>query len=461
MSVNKYQVLLHLLKGLIYAKRGLFWFFKFVWQGILRVNDGYQRSVGFILYKFFFYTKKFISKHIFFSRKESKLEFFGRRATLQVVLFILVLVIMFPHSRLYSKSYEDVPGRNTLLYSIVGPGNQDFVLEEETVQNVSQSDVSISLWKEGSVSTNIQQGKERGTGLSTELVGVSMGGTALEKPMIMSNIDVGVATEGDSLTHTQRTEVEYYEVQSGDVIGQIANNYGVSIETILWANNLTVRSYIRPGDKLKILPVDGLVHTIAKGDTITKIARKYDAKSEEIISYNKLQEDGADIVMGEELIIPGGVKPQPVVVPQYIAQKPTSFDKVSAPPPSVSAPAGSGYLWPTAASHITQYFSWRHGGLDIAGPKGTAIYATKSGTVVKSECNNAIGYGCYVQLNNGAGVSTIYAHASQLLVSVGDAVEQGQSIALMGSTGRSTGPHLHFEIQVNGKRQNPLAYIRK
>jgi murein DD-endopeptidase MepM/ murein hydrolase activator NlpD len=231
----------------------------------------------------------------------------------------------------------------------------------------------------------------------------------------------------------------------------------------LSANNLTARSYIRPGQKLAILPVDGVVHTVARGDTLSKIARTYAANSDTIVEFNELEE-GSTLKVGDQLIVPGGVKPQPkpiVANTPAIVGRPDAIDKVTAPPPSVDAPAGVGYVWPTAATIITQYFGLRHTGVDIAGKQGLAIYATKAGTVITSQCGWNGGYGCYIKIDHGGGVVSWYGHASKMFVEVGDVVTQGQTIALVGTTGNSTGPHLHFEIRVNNKYQNPLSYVRK
>ena len=162
-------------------------------------------------------------------------------------------------------------------------------------------------------------------------------------------------------------------------------------------------------------------------------------------------------MIGEELIIPGGEKPQPVYVPPV---RKSALGSIGAPPPSIGAPAGSGYLWPTTVRRITQYFGLRHTGVDIAGPVGTPLYAAKAGIVTKSQCGWNGGYGCYVVVDHGSGVETLYGHASELLVTAGEDVSQGQTIALMGSTGRSTGPHVHFEVHLNRRLQNPLQYIR-
>ena len=462
MQINWYKLFLYILRGLVYGKRGIFWLLSKIWKGLLKINDAYKRNLGFLLYKMIFYTKRHIHKFSF-TRKESKLEFFGRRGTLQTILFFIFCVILFPHSRFYTKAYTDLPGSSSLLYKMVISGNQDLGYDEIVLADDSvEGTVQNSSWKQGSLVVGDQSNIASPSTGPQALAGVSTGGNALTKPIIMPGVDVGTSSSGSAPAKTGRSEIVYYEVQSGDVIGQIAEKFGVSIDTILWANDLTARSYIRPGQSLAILPVDGVTHKVVSGDTVLKIAKKYLADASEVISYNKLQENGADIVVGEVLLIPGGEKPQPVqTAPRYTPSTPSSFSKIVAPPPSVSAPAGSGFLWPTTITYISQYFSWRHGGLDLAGPVGNPIYASKSGTVLKAQCGWNWGYGCYVHLDNGSGIETIYAHASQLLVSPGDYVNQGQTIALSGNTGNSTGPHLHFEIHVNGVRQNPLAYIRK
>jgi murein DD-endopeptidase MepM/ murein hydrolase activator NlpD len=133
-------------------------------------------------------------------------------------------------------------------------------------------------------------------------------------------------------------------------------------------------------------------------------------------------------------------------------------------PPSSSAGASeSGYVWPSGARIITQYYGLRHHALDIAGAWQTPNYATKAGKVITSQCGWNSGYGCYIIIDHGGGVKSLYGHNSKLLVSVGDEVEAGQTIGLMGNTGKVrglTGIHLHFEIIVNGARVNPLRYTR-
>ncbi|MBI2436571.1 MAG: peptidoglycan DD-metalloendopeptidase family protein [Candidatus Magasanikbacteria bacterium] len=462
MQINKYKLLLRVLQGLVYAKRGLFGLFRVLKHFFVYVDQGYTRTLGFALFKIIFYTKKNLQR-LSFARKESRLEFFGRRGTLQIALFIMVLFIMAPHSKLYTKEYKDIPGRKTLLYEIVGPGDQNFEYYEEISIDEFVGDSKVSgSWKDGVIIAN-SSGTQANSLKIDELSGTAMGGQALTKPIIMPGVNLkDINGSADSLG-VARTEIVYYEVKPGDIIGTIAQQFHLNVNTILWANDLTERSYIRPDDKLAILPADGVIHTVKSGDTVSKIAHVYEAEIDDIITVNRLQKDGADIVVGETLFVPGGIKPQPVYkTPVYIATpKPSGIKNLAAPPPSVSAPAGSGYIWPTAASTITQYYGWRHLALDIAGPVGTPVYAAKSGTVLVSQCGWNYGFGCYVHIDHGNGITTLYAHASQLYVSAQEYVTQGQTIMAIGSTGNSSGPHVHFEVRINGNRQNPLAYVRR
>lgn len=457
-----YKILLHLLQGLVFAKRFAFWTGKQLWKLSLSINSVYKRSIGFYLYKAFFYTGKFVGKH-FLVHRYSKFEVLGQRGALQLAVLLVAFFVMFPQSKLYSKEFTHVPGRETLLYKLIGPGDQDFELQEVT--SVASSELvfndNAASWKEGAVMADAGQGLDSSIE-SQELAGISVGGSAITKTIIAPSVDVRSLAAEASATDVKREKVIEYEVKPGDVVGNIAKLYNVSVDTILVTNNLTARSYIRPGDKLKILPVDGITYKIEKGDTISKIAKRFEAKPEDIIAFNKLKDDGSDIVIGEELILPGGRQPVPVkTVIVRNTQPSRAFNKIVAPPVSINVPAGSGYIWPTAARIITQYFGLRHTGLDIAGPVGTPIYAMRGGTVIKSQCGYNGGYGCYIIIDHGNGLQTLYGHNSKLYVSPGQTVSQGEVISLMGSTGRSTGPHVHFEVRVNGRRVNPLQYVRR
>lgn len=451
------KIFLYLLNSLIYLKRALVWFGRGVGVFFRSLAKGYRSTVGLALYKVLFRLQKKINLPTL-TRPSNTIEFFGRRATLQLVLFIIVVIVMIPHTKLYTKDTALIPGRETLLYSLVGPGDEIDEIEEVVAVSTPLSLPTRRDWREGAVSVEVPTAVDADALVDAqEITSISTGGRAVTKPTILPG---SVLPSPSGAAAGRRTEIVYHEVQPGDTVGAIAEHYGIHVATVLWANDLSTRSYIRPGDRLTILPEDGVVHKVKRGDTVSKIAKLYGAKAQDIIEENRLKNDGSDIVIGEQLLVPGGEVPQPSRSYTPSTRRYTSLSSVAAPPPSAAAPAGSGYLWPTTVRRITQYFGWRHTGVDIGGPFGTPLYATKSGTVTKSQCGWNGGYGCYVLVDHGGGVKSLYAHASRLYVSPGERVSQGQTIAAMGSTGRSTGSHVHFEILVNGRKVNPFRYVR-
>lgn len=274
---------------------------------------------------------------------------------------------------------------------------------------------------------------------ATEATIVQEGG-ALIKPII---------TTKESTTHA-RDEVVYHQVQSGETVGTIAEEYGISQNTILWANKLSARSYIRPGQKLKILPESGIVHKVKNGENIGKIAIKYKVDEEKIMSANKIT-NTTTIRIGEELMVPGGRPP-------YVPPKKTY---VSTPSYSSAKISYSTLQWPTNSKRITQYYHWRHHAIDIGNKTGQPIYAAKAGTVTQALYSGWNGgYGLKVIIDHGGGKTTLYSHFSKVYVKKGEKVARGQVIGAIGSTGRSTGPHLHFEYRVNSSKLNPLKYLK-
>ncbi|MBI4252713.1 peptidoglycan DD-metalloendopeptidase family protein [Candidatus Uhrbacteria bacterium] len=249
--------------------------------------------------------------------------------------------------------------------------------------------------------------------------------------------------------------IQTYVVKTGDTLGNIARAHGLKLSTLLWANNLTERSVIRLGQHLVVLPVDGIHYRIKRGDTLGLVAKRFSSDIDSIVKANNLANPNA-VAIGDLLMIPGGVMPTPS---RYVPQQ-SLIGRVrdTIAPSGTSERASGSYIWPTSARRITQYFSWRHIGVDIAGPPSNRIYSAADGVV--SFAGWAKGYGLSVVINHGGGKQTRYGHSRQLFVKVGQSVSQGETIAMVGSTGRSTGPHLHFEIIVNGKRVNPFAYIR-
>lgn len=245
-----------------------------------------------------------------------------------------------------------------------------------------------------------------------------------------------------------RQNIEEYIVQAGDTPAGIAVKFRLQLTTLLLTNNLSSRSIIRPGQKLVILPVDGLLHTVKKGDTAASIAKRYQVTPEVVLSFNRLP-NAKSVVLGQTLVIPGG-KPVPAPAPRRAL--------ANVPPSAPIINTGTKLLWPGPGRRITQYFTWRHSGIDIGLPKGTAVYAAENGVVVESRWSG--GYGNMVLIRHDNGLVTRYGHNSRNLVVPGERVKRGQTIALVGSTGRSTGPHIHFEVIVGGRRVNPLSYTR-
>jgi len=260
-----------------------------------------------------------------------------------------------------------------------------------------------------------------------------------------------------------RTEIIRYTVEDGDTISSIANKFKVSINTILWSNNLTAYSLIRPGNKLTILPVSGTVYTVKSGDTIGEIARQFGVDSDDIYKYNNI---GRGLKIGKTIIIPGGKKITEPASEENVAKTNPIVTKTNNAVavieklvnPKQAPKSGTRLLWPTEGHRITQYYSWRHTAIDIANHVGTPLYAANDGTVIFAGWSN--GYGNNVVIDHGDGMKTRYAHASRLFVKVGQSVDRGEEIAAMGSTGWSTGPHVHFEVMVNNVKYNPLNYVR-
>lgn len=277
--------------------------------------------------------------------------------------------------------------------------------------------------------------------------------TAVVKPDIASTVK----------TTRPRSETVYYTVEPGDVIGSIAEKFNINVSTILWENNLTAYSVIRPGDRLTILPTNGVSYKVERGDSIDKIAKRYGIDKDEMIRLNKLDESKG-LAYGQKLFLPGARK-MSTTIARNTAQ-PTSNSRsglqvlkdLVTKSPNAKPASGEKLNWPTVGYRITQYYTWKHHGLDVANKIGTPLYAVDDGVVEYSGWGT--GYGNYVFINHGNGVKTKYAHASKLFVKKGDTVKKGETIAAMGSTGWSTGPHIHFEYIVNGVKYNPLNYLK-
>lgn len=272
----------------------------------------------------------------------------------------------------------------------------------------------------------------------------------LSAPTVLSasTDDPGIDTQ---ISSKVRDSVIDYNVQPGDTVKSIADQFGVSQNTIRWQNNLN-GDIIKVGQSLQILPVTGVAHKVGKGDTVYSIAKKYDADPQAIVDFpfNTFTNDETfELAIGQTVIVPDGVMPNGVAA----TPRPRQIT-----PNAGTVTASGQFVWPTQGI-ITQRFSWYHPGIDIANPSEPLDIAADSGRVVYAGWD-ATGYGNMVLINHGNGFETRYAHLSQVMVISGQTIGRGQVIGRMGSTGHSTGPHTHFEIILNGVHVNPLNYLR-
>lgn len=270
------------------------------------------------------------------------------------------------------------------------------------------------------------------------------------------NVGTGVISSSITpvtiISEKPRDKIIEYEVKEGETVSSIAEEYGVSENTVLWENDLSANSKIKAGQKIKILPVSGVAHKVQSGDTIYSVAKKYQANAQAIIDFpfNDVG-DNFQLSTGDTLIVPDGAPPEkPKQAPtQYLAAQNIPVEDLGS----------SQFIWP-ASGQMAQYFSWYHPGLDISNLSGGPIYAADSGTVTVAGWDGS-GYGNTIVINHGNGYTTRYAHMSALYVSAGQQVSKGNVIGAMGSTGRSSGTHLHIEIRRDGVAQNPLSFLGK
>lgn len=250
-------------------------------------------------------------------------------------------------------------------------------------------------------------------------------------------------------------EMKTYTVQSGDTILGIAEKFGLKPETIQWANPGLEQNvdFIRPGDVLNVLPVDGAMHVVTSGDTLGSIASEYKVSVDDIVNYkgNGLADAAAPLSIAMKLVIPGGVKP-------YVAQQAAAAAYTGGATPASARIGGGNFSWPTSGS-INQRFWSGHTGVDIGAWIGSPVKAADSGYVAIAQGGWNGGYGNYVVIDHGNGFVTLYGHLTSIFVKPGESVSTGEQIGTVGTTGNSTGPHLHFEIRYQGVPRDPLAYL--
>lgn len=277
--------------------------------------------------------------------------------------------------------------------------------------------------------------------------------SALLSPAVLANTaDTSDSSQGSEILQVKSgpmrlstEEIDYpledtitvYEVKEGDTLASIAKLFNVTTNTILWANDIPNKK-VKQGDVLVILPVTGVKYVAKDGDTLAKVAKKYKGDISEIAKFNGVAEEST-LALGQEIIIPDG---------EVEAQKPKTVQ--GAPSKTIkklfTTPLGF-FVKPLAWFIKTQGIHGKNA-VDLAGKIGSPIVATASGKVIVSKSGGFNGgYGSMIVIAHKNNIQTLYAHLSQVYVQTGATVEQGQVIGALGSSGRSTGPHLHIEVR--------------
>ncbi len=342
-------------------------------------------------------------------------------------------------------------GQRSILYSIVTKQEIEVIEEYSSLENVTNY-ASVPMFADDALHAPI--GGTSDIEPLSSMTGLGQNGLALGS---------SVTSSGSAAVSTvPRTTVEAYVVTIGDTLSTISQQFGISLNTLLWANNLTVRSVIKPGMSLSILPVSGVQHTIKSGDTLGAISKKYSVGTESILAYNNLASADA-LRIGQSLLIPGGQLSAPIPTTRSVGVKdlftpaPTGSGGSSTPAP------GAKMVWPTDLHYIVRGLSLYHSGVDIdcnGRADGTSTndnYAAMDGIVQFAGSKGAYGYA--VEIDHGNGLVTRYGHFHSLYVTRGDIVSAGDPLGRCGSRGRSTGTHLHFEVIANGRFMNPANYL--
>jgi LysM repeat protein len=234
-------------------------------------------------------------------------------------------------------------------------------------------------------------------------------------------------------------EISVYIVREGDSLSEVAEMFGVTVNTILWANSITKATAIKEGDELIILPITGVRHVVKEGDTMKSIAEKYKGNAEDILAYNQL-EGATDIKVGDTVVIPGGEIEPPKEVKKAVVKAGAKG--------GATVSAGRGYFTHPVPGAVRTQGIHGYNGVDLGAPAGTAVRAAAGGQIIISKASGWNGgYGQYIVVKHSNGTQTLYAHLSSNSVGAGATVAQGQLIGAVGNTGKSTGNHLHFEVR--------------
>jgi murein DD-endopeptidase MepM/ murein hydrolase activator NlpD len=237
-------------------------------------------------------------------------------------------------------------------------------------------------------------------------------------------------------------------VREGDTLERIAKMFEVTVNTVRWTNNLDRKAVLKVGQELTILPISGIPYTVKRGDTLASIAKATGGDAEEIALFNDIS---GSLAAGTALIIPDGELSTPAPAPAPRRNVATGVRPVG----TTGGVDSSGYYLAPLSRYVRTQGIHGYNSVDLGAPVGTPILASASGEVILSRTGSWNGgYGNYVVISHDNGSQTLYAHQSRVAVGVGEHVVKGQVIGYVGNTGRSTGPHLHFEIR--GGPRNPF-----
>lgn len=488
----------------------------YIGQTIHPLWNGFRSFVIIPFYRLIFFADLRLRKTVASTRGIFFL-FFTSKYTLHLLLVVVAIPLTLIHFQSASAAVD--VGQRSILYALVTNGEESIIQEGLTSAHELPTEYLIdSLREEPGIDVGLESEDEFAFANDHGVAGAIAyqpqpitDGERTPHPTPSTAVAVETPPEEPASTSTAPEKgIQTYTVRSGDTIATIARRYGVSQETVLWANNLTAKSTLRIGQNLEILPVTGVVHTVKRGETLAQIATRYGVKTADISSTNSL---GKTLAVGAKIVIPNG-KPlstgtiaarlpaattptlttkQKIQTDAPIAttKTPKVVGRVSVKPDvpiakirnkafdiyqelsnskedtrsipddkeETAAKKKTKLLWPTRLAVVNQYYGWNHTGLDIDGDYTDPIYASEDGTVTAAGWNSG-GYGLQIVIDHPEGLRTRYAHASKLFVKTGDEVKRGQVIGYVGTTGRSTGTHLHYEVYDNGKRKNPLAYTR-
>lgn len=261
-----------------------------------------------------------------------------------------------------------------------------------------------------------------------------------------------------------RGQVITHTVEQDETLWTIAAQYDLAPQTVAWSNREAIQDapwLIQPGLQLYILPVDGVYHTVREDETPRSIADEYGVERSALYNEWNDLEEGEPLEVGQLLVVPGGQAEEITWEPPQPAPSQPRYDYRYSASSAAAPPANNWFILPTGSTLVSGWYfhdprNPTHIGLDYKCHMGDPLYAADSGVVTVSGWNG--GYGIMIELDHGNGFRTRYGHFSQLVVGAGQAVHQGDVIGYCGSTGWSTGPHLHFEIRLNGAPQDPMAY---